>query len=66
MSYEVVARSRGCEGGNCPTIRLDKDRGVVAIQGYTPASDMPAAPAGEGFVEMPLSVFLDLASQVQA
>lgn len=65
MSYEVIAHSQGCEGGSCPTIYFDKSRGTIAIQGYESGSGAPAAPTGEGLVEMPLNVFLDLVKQVR-
>jgi hypothetical protein len=66
VSYEVIAHGQGCEGGSCPTIYLDKTRGVIAIQGYTPGASAPATAAGEGLVEIPVDVFRNLIEQVQA
>jgi hypothetical protein len=36
MAFDVIARSAGCEGGNCPTIRHDRTTGTIRIRGYRP------------------------------
>lgn len=36
MAFEVIAHSRSCEGGNCPTIWRDPTTGTVRVRGTDP------------------------------
>lgn len=35
MARKVIAHSKGCEDGNCPTIWQDTETGDVVVRGYT-------------------------------
>lgn len=57
-----------CNGGQCPAVIIGDD-GNAYVQGYQLAggeSAQLAAPAGEGFVRMPLATLRKLAAQVAA
>lgn len=36
MSWTVLAHSRGCENGNCPTFFTDPETGDTHVRGYLP------------------------------
>ena len=53
---ELRQVSRGCEGGDCPTVYLT-DRGTVVFQGDTLSeAHRPSHAPAEGAVELPLDV----------
>lgn len=57
-----------CKGGLCPTAIVTED-GHVFVQGYELTDTERAAlsaPAGEGYVRMPLAVLRKLAAHVSA
>lgn len=36
MDLHVIAHSRGCQGGNCPTVWQDRMTGRVRLRGANP------------------------------
>ena len=64
----ILENGNSCGRGSCPAALLT-DSDHIFIQGYVPEPTEGkelAAPAGEGFVKMPKSVFLKIAAQVLA
>lgn len=50
MTYRLLAGS--CDGGPCPTFRIDDLNGDVKVQGYVTDSPVPL-PVGEDVVYIP-------------
>lgn len=38
MAWNVIAHSRTCQDGKCPTIRQDSETGAVRVRGYIPGN----------------------------
>lgn len=57
----------GCPDGPCPVISHDANRGMTALQGYDPTTDLDPSmgpkPRGESRIEMRDSVFEELLAQ---
>jgi hypothetical protein len=66
---KIVRRLAGdCKGGDCPTVYAT-DRGTLVVQGYvldTDAVRQLTLPSGEGAVEVPAQLLLEVARQMKA
>jgi hypothetical protein len=66
----VIAHSKGCPGGNCPTTYAHPDPGMSYVQGYAVTDSKILAefdiPEGEALVAVPDSLLADHVRAVRA
>ena len=56
---KLTGNDSSCAGKHCPTV-YSTDRGSLVLQGYTVSDADLDVPAGEGIVEVPLSLIKEL------